>query len=149
MATILFQVFSLLMATQVCTACHTTRPLHSFGIRQRDTKTGAKKGEPTAVCLACAARAHDRRQERASLKKRAIAEEEEPAGDGVNHWQNLDIMSLTDFINTVKEADAPVNISARVDVKCALGSISESSSHRERADRVAEVIGVFTELHWT
>ncbi len=133
------------MATKACSTCHSTLPLDNFGTRTRNSN-GYKKGELTAVCLACAEKAKERRK--AKEQKRAIVGEEE-AEQLEAAEDDLDVMSLTDFVNAVKGMDAPVDISARVEVTCALGPAAAEGTDRERADRIAEVIGAFTELHWT
>ena len=59
---------------------------------------------------------------------------------------NLDVMSMTDFMSVLNDIDGEIEVRARVNVAC---TAPRSLDGRERADRVAVVLGEYTFLHWT
>ncbi|RPD53668.1 hypothetical protein L226DRAFT_517852 [Lentinus tigrinus ALCF2SS1-7] len=133
--------------SKACSDCHVMKPLEEFGLRVKDSN-GGKKGEPTAMCLACTTKASERRKIRKrKLMTEADGGEEDSLGvDQEGLTGNLNVISLTDFINVVWRSEAPVHVQGRVDV----ASVAPLDlAGRKRADCVAIILGEYTNLHRT
>ena len=132
------------MSTQTCTDCHVRKPLEDFGVRVKDSQ-GGKKGEPTALCLACTVKASQRRKDR---KRKFIAEADSKDTHGVDEGGvgDLDIISFSDLVNILQRSEFPLHIQGRVDVTL---TAPLDLDGRKRADCVAVVLGEYTNLHWT
>ena len=131
-----------------CARCRREKASSEFGLRTKTTANGGKAGELNARCLDCVRQETEARKAR-KQKKRAA--EGEPVGDsetldGDLVSQNIDVISFTDFINLLRESDDPIKVAARVDISSAADI---SMDPKERANRVAAVIGEYTLLHWT
>ncbi len=134
------------MSSKTCTECHANKPIEDFALRVRNIQAG-KAGERTASCQACVEKAKKRRKER----KRKM--EAEVDGEGADEGHAGDIeepvrraISLADFVNIVRQSETPMQVQARVDV---VAAAPLELPPRERAARVAKVLGEFTNLHWT
>ncbi|KAI9057367.1 hypothetical protein FKP32DRAFT_1689206 [Trametes sanguinea] len=130
------------MATKYCPECHTTRPLDSFlGGRQ-------KPGQPCRACNDC------RDRKNASKRQNRKRKKEDQAVDSLREddarqlaIDELDEISLTTFVNLVREIDGALDVNARVNIAdtAPLGS----GVPRARADKVAALLGDCLGLHWT
>ena len=134
---------------QQCTGCRRSKPVSDFGIRVKNTANGGKAGERTARCKECVGKEKESRKLREQKKREA---EGPPvgrssfSGTDPDLPKELDVMSFTDFINLLRESDSPIMVTARVDVESAADMVL---SPKDRANRVAAVIGEYTLLHWT
>ena len=130
---------------QQCTGCRQSKPVTDFGIRVKNTTNGGRPGERTARCLECTTKEKAARKLREQKKKREA--EGKPVGElSDDETEELDVISFTDFINLLRESEAPIKVTARVDIGSAAGT---SLAPKERASRVVAVIGEYTLLHWT
>ena len=133
------------MSAKTCTDCHVRKPLEDFGVRVKDSQ-GGKKGEPTALCLACAMKASQRRKDR---KRKLIIEADGKDSHGADEEalvDDLDVVSLSDFVNVLRRSESPLHIRGRIDVT---PTAPLDLDGQKRADCVAVVLGEYTNLHWT
>lgn len=89
--------------------------------------------------------------ERAKVRREAKKRSREQDSDGGEHSKtkgHLEVISLSDFLNTAADLDnryEPIDMHTVVDVGTA-GKGSATS--RDRADEVAKIIGDSLSLHW-
>ena len=102
------------MSLKLCSDCHVKKLLKDFPLHVKDSQ-GGKKGELTTVCHICKERATQRRKGWKRKLKAEVDGRDMMEETGREEAESIPgVVSFTDFVNPIRQWEAPVNVCAQV-----------------------------------